>query len=86
MSDLLHGEKLICEDDSTDRMLPLGIYQHYKGKDYEVLGVAKHSETQEELVVYRALYDDRQLWVRPLAMFLEDVEVDGRKVPRFRFN
>jgi cyclomaltodextrinase / maltogenic alpha-amylase / neopullulanase len=66
-------------------MLPLGIYQHYKGKRYEVLGVAKHSETEEDLVVYKKLYDDGGLWVRPLKMFLEDVEVDGQKVPRFKF-
>lgn len=62
-----------------------GRYRHYKGKDYIVLGVARHSETEEELVVYRQDYGDRGLWVRPLAMFLETVEVDGQKVPRFRF-
>lgn len=63
----------------------LGKYQHYKGKPYEVIGVAKHSETLEELVVYRELYGDHGLWVRPLKMFLEKVEVDGKKVPRFMF-
>jgi len=66
-------------------MIKLGKYKHYKGKEYEVIGVAKHSETLEEMVVYRALYDEHKLWVRPLKMFLEDVEVDGRKVPRFEF-
>ena len=60
-----------------------GRYRHYKGKDYEVLGVARHSETGERLVVYRCLYGDFGLWVRPLAMFVETVEVDGRRVPRF---
>lgn len=65
--------------------LPLGRYRHYKGKDYLVLGVARHSETEEELVVYRTDYGDRSLWVRPKAMFLETVEVDGETVPRFRF-
>jgi len=60
-----------------------GTYRHYKGNDYEVIGVARHSETEEELVVYRCLYGDNSLWVRPLAMFLEDVVVDGRVVPRF---
>ncbi|MEK7516893.1 MAG: DUF1653 domain-containing protein [Patescibacteria group bacterium] len=65
--------------------MKLGKYRHYKGKEYEVVGVAKHSETQEELVVYQALYDDGELWVRPLAMFAEEVEHDGSRVPRFRF-
>lgn len=65
--------------------VPPGRYRHYKGKDYVVLGVARHSETKEELVVYRTDYGDRSLWVRPKAMFLETVEVDGRSVPRFLF-
>lgn len=60
-----------------------GRYRHYKGNDYEVLGVARHSETEELLVVYRCLYGDHSLWVRPLAMFLESVEVEGVRVPRF---
>ena len=60
-----------------------GTYRHYKGNLYEVLGVARHSETEEEVVVYRALYGDGGLWVRPLAMFEETVLVDGRQVPRF---
>jgi hypothetical protein len=61
-----------------------GIYEHFKGKRYEVIDVAKHSETMEELVVYRALYGEHGLWVRPLKMFTEEVELDGKKVPRFR--
>jgi len=61
----------------------LGTYRHYKGNDYEVLGVARHSETMKEVVVYRALYGEGGLWVRPLTMFLEEVEVEGKKVPRF---
>jgi len=65
--------------------IKLGRYQHFKGKFYEVIGTAKHSETKEELVVYRALYGDRELWVRPKNMFLENVEVDGKTVPRFRY-
>ena len=60
-----------------------GIYRHYKGQRYEVLGVARHSETLEELVVYRALYGEHGLWVRPAAMFSETVTVDGQSLPRF---
>ena len=66
-------------------MIKLGKYKHYKGNMYEVLGVAHHSETQEELVVYRALYNDFDLWVRPLAMFLESVEINGVTMPRFEY-
>lgn len=62
-----------------------GRYRHYKGNDYLVIGVARHSETDEELVVYQPDYGDRGLWVRPKAMFLESVELDGNVVPRFRF-
>lgn len=67
--------------------IKLGIYKHYKGKQYRVLGVAKHSETLEDLVVYEALYDNlkSKLWARPKSMFVEEVEIDGRKVPRFTF-
>lgn len=67
--------------------LHLGTYQHYKGKKYTVLGVAKHSETSEELVVYVTLYENKEsaLWVRPLQMFLETVVIEGKEVPRFRF-
>ncbi len=64
-------------------MLP-GRYVLYKGGEYEVLGVARHSETEEELVVYRALYGERGLWVRPKAMFTERVETADGVVPRFR--
>lgn len=66
-----------------EERLASGRYRHYKGNDYEVLGVARHSETGEELVVYRCLYGDYSLWVRPLAMFGELVTVDGRQVRRF---
>lgn len=62
-----------------------GRYRHYKGNFYEVLGVARHSETDEELVVYRPLYGERGLWVRPRAMFQEQVRVEGREVPRFAY-
>ena len=60
-----------------------GLYRHYKGNDYEVIGTATHSETAERLVVYRPCYGARELWVRPLAMFMETVEVDGEHRPRF---
>jgi hypothetical protein len=62
---------------------PTGRYRHYKGGEYEVIGVARHSETHEPLVVYRPLASDSGWWVRPHAMFFGDVEVDGRPVPRF---
>jgi len=61
-----------------------GRYRHYKGSEYIVLGVARHSETEEELIVYRQDYGERALWVRPKEMFLETVEMDGREVPRFQ--
>lgn len=63
-----------------------GVYQHYKGGKYLVLGIAKHSETKEDLVVYITLYENdmASMWVRPLAMFTENVMVDGKSVPRFR--
>lgn len=68
--------------------LQTGRYRHYKGKFYEVIGTVRHSETLEELVLYKALYDSSefgkdQLWVRPLKMFLENVEIDGKLIPRF---
>ena len=66
-------------------MLKPGKYEHYKGNHYEVIGVARHSETMEDLVVYRALYGERGLWVRPLEMFLDEVEVAGKKMPRFKY-
>ena len=65
--------------------LQTGLYEHYKGRHYEVKGIARHSETGEQLVVYRALYGDFGLWVRPLSMFTELVTVDGVTLPRFRF-
>ena len=62
-----------------------GKYRHFKGGEYEVLGLATHSETDEQLVVYRALYGERGLWVRPVAMFLETMERDGQIRPRFEY-
>ena len=70
--------------------LKLGKYQHYKGKFYEVIEVASHSETMEEFVVNRALYDSKEfgkisLWISPKKMFLENIIVDGKEVPRFKY-
>ena len=63
-----------------------GLYQHYKGAEYQVLHLARHSETEEWLVVYQPCYGERDIWVRPLSMFTENVTVtDGSVVPRFRF-
>ena len=62
-----------------------GRYRHFKGKEYKVLGVARHSETEEELVVYRALYGDFGLWVRPVSMWNETVERDGKTFRRFTY-
>lgn len=63
--------------------LPLGIYRHYKGGEYEVVGVVRHSESLEPLVLYRPLYNDSGLWVRPFAMFVGAVTQDGQTRPRF---
>ena len=62
--------------------LKLGLSQHYKGNLYRVIGLSRHAETLEELVVYQALYGDYGLWVRPLSQFLETVEIGGKSVPR----
>lgn len=65
--------------------MKLGIYQHFRGNYYQVLGVSRHSETLEELVVYQALYGDFGLWVRPINMFTEEVRDGSKLVPRFKF-
>jgi hypothetical protein len=62
-----------------------GRYRHFKGNEYEVVGIAKDSETMEEVVVYRALYGEHGLWVRPARMFAESVTRDGRTMPRFEY-
>lgn len=63
--------------------VPSGRYRHYKGGEYEVVDIAIHSETHEQMVVYRPLYGEGRLWVRPLAMFMETVTIDGTSMPRF---
>ena len=65
--------------------IKLGKYRHYKGGEYEVIGVANHSETLERMVVYRALYGDGEIWVRPISMWNESVAVNGITVPRFSY-
>ena len=66
------------------KKLELGKYKHFKGGEYEVIGVAKHSETMEDFVVYKALYGKKDLWIRPLKMFLETVTINGKKIKRFQ--
>ena len=67
----------------TEQELLPGRYRHYKGGEYEVVGIARHSESDEQLVVYRCLYDDNSPWVRPLSMFIEKIVIKGREVSRF---
>ena len=62
-----------------------GIYEHYKGNRYEVIDTVTHSESEETLVLYRTMYGDRDLWVRPFLMFNETVEINGKIVPRFKY-
>ena len=66
-------------------MIKPGRYRHFKGREYEVIGVAKHSETLEEMVVYRQLYGEHGLWVRPASMWEETVERDGKTYKRFTY-
>ena len=65
-------------------MLEKGRYRHYKGNEYEVIDIATHSETEEKMVIYKTLYGDRSLWVRPLEMFIQKVTIDGKELPRFQ--
>ncbi len=64
-------------------MIQPGTYRHYKGNTYQVIGITTHSKTEEQMVVYRALYGECGLWVRPLDMFYEKVEIEGKSIPRF---
>lgn len=64
--------------------LKKGLYRHYKGGEYEVLDLVRHSETEQQMVLYRPCYGDASLWVRPLEMFQESVEIDGKTIPRFQ--
>ncbi len=65
-------------------MIQLGKYRHFKGGEYKVIAIANHSETLEKMVVYRALYGEKEVWVRPLHLWTQTVEVDGVRVPRFQ--
>ncbi|MDO8493240.1 MAG: DUF1653 domain-containing protein [bacterium] len=66
-----------------DNKVKLGRYRHYKGGEYELIGVARHSETLEDMVVYKALYGRSDLWVRPLKMFVEQIDREDYSGPRF---
>lgn len=66
-------------------MLKLGIYQHYKGEHYNIIGVASHSETGESLVIYQALYGSYGLWARPVSMFTSSINLDNKEIKRFKF-
>ncbi len=73
------------DDKNNNAEVKCGVYRHFKGNEYEVIGIADHSETGEELVVYRSLGDKHNLWVRPKTMFLEKVNKNGYHGPRFKF-
>ena len=75
---------LFIQNNGEMCVLKKGIYEHYKGNRYELLYIANHSETLEKMVVYKALYGEGEIWVRPLSMWEEVVEVNGRKMPRFK--
>jgi hypothetical protein len=68
-----------------NNFIKLGKYRHFKGKEYEVIGIAKHSETLEEFVVYKALYGAGELWIRPVKNFLEKTKVAEKEIPRFEY-
>jgi hypothetical protein len=75
----------MTENQANRTLLKPGLYRHFKGKEYQVIGIAKNSESLEEFVVYRALYGEKQLWIRPLKMFLESVAIDGKEILRFQY-
>ena len=70
--------------EEAKQTIPLGRYRHFKGNEYEVIGIARHSETEEPMAVYKALYGDGGLWIRPAAMWNESVERDGNTYMRFK--
>ena len=76
---------MIMKTKNKIQTIQLGIYKHYKGNLYEVLSTARHSETEEWMVIYRVLYEDASVWVRPYDMFTEIIEMDGKQVERFAY-
>lgn len=76
-------DTLPCLSSKAKSIVVGSLYEHYKGLRYKILGVARHSETLEELIIYQALYREGDIWVRPLNMFLENVTIDGKSQPRF---
>jgi hypothetical protein len=74
----------MTEKNPPHNIIEPGKYRHFKGREYEVLHTAKHSETEEVLVIYRPLYGEKELWARPLSMFLETIERDGEQIARFQ--
>lgn len=68
-----------------NQQIRFGKYRHYKGNEYEVIGIARHSETLEEMMVYRSVKNPKEIWARPLVMFSEKVIVNGKQIPRFEF-
>jgi hypothetical protein len=77
-------EALSCFSPKAKSIVAGSLYEHYKGLRYKIIGVARHSETLEELVVYQALYGEGGIWVRPLAMFVENIVINGQTKPRFK--
>ncbi len=85
MTDLLHRCETSKMDSKQITDIPRGKYRHYKNQEYELIDIVHHSETLEPLVLYRALYGEFGLWVRPFTMFFESVVVDGENIPRFQY-
>ena len=81
---MINAEKSIGKP--INKQIPLGVYRHYKGNQYEVIDLAKHSETLEDMVVYKALYGEGGTWVRPLSMWDNPIEIDGKTVKRFEYD
>lgn len=82
----LQDTKNICNETiSPETSVPIGLYEHFKGKQYRVLHIAKHSETEEPYVVYQQMYGNKEIWIRPLSMFIETIEKNNEKVPRFKY-
>lgn len=80
----MNQEVLPCLSPISKSIVVGSLYEHYKGLRYKIMGVARHSETLEELVVYQALYGESDIWVRPLNMFLENIVINGQSQPRFK--